>query len=86
MEKGNFMETNLVMEGVKFMFLGMGTVFAFLIIMIMCMNAMSYIIHRFFPEPQSNATAQTTTGGAQQQDNKKIVAAITAAIAHHRQG
>jgi oxaloacetate decarboxylase gamma subunit len=48
------------------------------------MNAMSYIIHRFFPEPQSNATAQTT-GGAQQ-DKKKIVAAITAAIAHHRQG
>ena len=85
MEKGNFMETNLVMEGVKFMFLGMGTVFTFLIIMIMCMNAMSYIIHRFFPEPQSNAAAQTT-GGAQQQDKKKIVAAISAAIAHHRQG
>ena len=85
MEKGNFMETNLVMEGVKFMFLGMGTVFTFLIIMIMCMNAMSYIIHRFFPEPQSNVTAQTN-GGAQQQDKKKIVAAISAAIAHHRQG
>jgi len=79
------METNLVMEGIKFMFLGMGTVFAFLIIMIMCMNAMSKIIHKFFPEPQSSATAQTTTG-AQQQDNKKVVAAITAAIAHHRQG
>ena len=85
MEKGNFMETNLVMEGVKFMFLGMGTVFTFLIIMILCMNAMSYIIHRFFPEPQSNATAQTT-GAAQQQNKKKIVAAITAAIIHHRQG
>jgi oxaloacetate decarboxylase gamma subunit len=86
MDKGNFMETNLVMEGVKFMFLGMGTVFAFLIIMILCMNAMSKIIHRFFPEPQSNVTAQSVTTGGAQQDKSKIVAAITAAIAHHRQG
>jgi len=83
MNKGNFMEANLVMEGVKFMFLGMGTVFTFLVIMILCMNAMSYVIHRFFPEPQASADIQQT--GASK-DNKKIVAAITAAIAHHRQG
>ena len=83
MKKGNFMETNLVLEGVKFMVLGMGTVFVFLIIMIACMNIMSSIINKFFPEPQSNAGA--SSAGAQN-DKKKIVAAITAAIAHHRQG
>ena len=83
MYKGNFMETNLVMEGVKFMFLGMGTVFAFLIIMIMFMYLMSYTIHRFFPEP--HPSAETNASGAKQ-DNKKIVAAITAAITHFRQG
>ncbi len=83
MKKGNFMETNLVIEGVKFMFLGMGTVFAFLIIMILFINLMSYVIHKFFPEPQ--ASAQMQQAGASN-DNKKIVAAITAAIAHHRQG
>ena len=76
------METNLVMEGVKFMFLGMGTVFAFLIIMILCINLMSYVIHRFFPEPQASVNAQSV---GTPQDNKKIIAAITAAIAHHRQ-
>jgi len=75
------METNLVLEGVKFMFLGMGTVFAFLVIMIACMNIMSSVIHKYFPEPQAGADVSTT--GAQK-DNKKIVAAITAAIAHHR--
>jgi oxaloacetate decarboxylase gamma subunit len=64
------------------MFLGMGTVFVFLIIMIGAMNIMSSVIHKFFPEPQSNVDAQP----AQQEDNKKIVAAITAAIMHHRQG
>jgi len=79
------METNLVMEGVKFMFLGMTTVFVFLIIMIFTVNLMSSLIHKFFPEPQ--AVEETVSDAAtQQQDNKKIVAAITAAIAYHRQG
>ena len=77
------METNLVIEGIKFMFLGMGTVFVFLIIMILFINLMSSIIYKFFPEPQ--ASVDTQQAGASK-DNKKIVAAITAAIAHHRQG
>ncbi len=77
------METNLIMEGVKFMFLGMGTVFLFLTIMIFSVNLMSFIIHKFFPESQ---VVDETVSGSTQQDNKKIVAAITAAIAHHRQG
>jgi len=76
------METNLILEGFKFMGLGMATVFAFLIIMILCMNIMSTIIHKFFPEPQAIADAPVETT----KDNKKIIAAITAAIAHHRQG
>ena len=74
------METNLILEGFKFMGLGMGTVILFLIIMIVCMNIMSAFIHKFFPEPQPSATPPA------QKDNKKIIAAITAAIAHHRQG
>ena len=75
------METNLVLEGFKFMGLGMGTVFLFLIILILMMNIMSTVIHKFFPDPTTSVDAP-----AEKQDNKKIVAAITAAIAHHRQG
>jgi len=77
------METNLVIEGFKFMGLGMGTVFAFLVIMIFSMNLMSKIIHKFFPEPQADVNAPAVS---QQKDNKKIIAAITAAITHHREG
>ncbi|OIP56273.1 MAG: pyruvate carboxylase [Helicobacteraceae bacterium CG2_30_36_10] len=76
------MDTNLVVEGLKFMALGMGTVFAFLIILIAVMYAMSAIIHKFFPEPQPNM--ETNQAGTQ--DNKKIIAAISAAITHHRKG
>ena len=76
------MDTNLVVEGIKFMVLGMGSVFLFLIIMIISMNIMSAIIHKFFPEPKPIIPGMED----QAQDNKKIVAAITAAITHHRQG
>ena len=81
MNKGNFMETNLVVEGFKFMGLGMGTVFLFLIIMIASMNIMSTIIHRFFPEPTAETNPSVATPA---QDNKKVIAAISAAITHHR--
>ncbi len=84
MNKGNLMETNLVIEGFKFMGLGMGTVFLFLVVMIFSMNLMSYIIHKFFPEPE--ATVAPTSSAAPQQDNKTVIAAITAAIKHHREG
>ena len=74
------METNLILEGFKFMGLGMGTVFLFLIIMILSMNALSTIVEKFFPEPHVVDTAPA------QKDNKKIIAAITAAIKYHREG
>ena len=76
------METNLITEGFKFMGLGMGTVFLFLIVLIVFMNIMSAIVHRFFPEPHQSPDTQS----ANKKDNKNVIAAITAAIAHHRQG
>jgi oxaloacetate decarboxylase gamma subunit len=75
------MDTNLVVEGIKFMVLGMGSVFLFLIVMIFSMNIMSILIHKFFPEPKPAILDMEN----KVQDNRKVVAAITAAIAHHRQ-
>jgi len=74
-------ETNLIIEGFKFMGLGMGTVFLFLIVMIIAMNAMSAIISKFFPEPQPSESTAVKT---QNNNNKKVIAAISAAISHHR--
>lgn len=75
------MEMNSVFEGLKIMLLGMGTVFAFLIVMIIMMNIMSSIIHRFFPEPNDVENNVTPV----QKNNAKKIAAITAAIIHHRE-
>jgi oxaloacetate decarboxylase gamma subunit len=74
------MEVNLVVEGLKFMMLGMGIVFLFLVLLIIAMNVMSKIVHRYFPEPQ---TAETGTP-APAADKLKRVAAIAAAIHHHK--
>ena len=79
------METNLVVEGLKFMTLGMGTVFVFLAIMIVMMNIMSSLLHRFFPEPKPNLDAVNKPAD-NSATNKKVIAAITAAITHHRKG
>jgi len=73
------MQTNLVEEGFKFMGLGMGTVFLFLIIMIICTNIMSMVVNKFFTEAKAKEIVTT-------KDNKKVIAAITAAIIHHRKG
>ncbi|WP_321778048.1 OadG family transporter subunit [Sulfurimonas sp.] len=76
------METNLILEGFKFMGLGMGTVLLFLVVLIFLMNAMSKIVNKYFPEPQASLDPVVES----KSDNKKIIAAITAAISHHRQG
>lgn len=80
--KGILMETNLVIEGFKFMGLGMGTVFLFLVVLIFMMIFMSKMINRYFPEPKPIDTTAVNT----QKNNSKVVAAITAAIKHHREG
>jgi oxaloacetate decarboxylase gamma subunit len=81
-KKVYYMETNLVLEGIKFMGLGMGAVFLFLAVMIFFMGVMSKIIHKFFPEVQPSAGSSSKNT---QNNQKKIVAAITAAIKHHRE-
>ncbi len=75
-------ETSLVYESVKFMLLGMGIVYLFLVVMVFVMNIMSNIINKYFPEPHpaENVETQQTT----KNDKTKVVAAITAAIMHHQ--
>jgi len=74
------MEANLVVEGLKFMVLGMGTVFLFLVIMIAMMNLQAKIIHRLFPEPNEAAAAAPSAVQTQQSKNNKVAAIVAAII------
>ena len=78
------MDMNLVGESLKFMVLGMGIVFTFLVIMIFALKAQAAIIAKYFAEePTSPSTSKEWQ--PKPTDKKNVVAAITAAIIHHNQ-
>lgn len=75
------MEVNLVMEAFKFMLLGMGIVFSFLIVMVFALKAQAALIGKYFPEKQK--TAKKVQPRVDTSDTTKKVAAISAVIQHH---
>ncbi|PLY11413.1 MAG: sodium pump decarboxylase subunit gamma [Arcobacter sp.] len=77
------METNLVMEAFKFMILGMGIVFSFLIIMVFALKAQAALIGKFFPEKDNIKTAKKVQPSVATSDTAKKIAAISAVIQHH---
>jgi len=70
-------------ESIKIMFLGMGTVFLFLIIMNYLTILQSKIILKYFPEAPK-APEPTRAAQVKRSDDKAKVAAIAAAIHHHQ--
>ena len=75
------MELNLVTEGLKFMVLGMVTVFLFLILMVIILHFQAKIINKFFPQKAASTPSRaSSTQTSSKKDDKTLVAAITAAI------
>lgn len=77
------MEINLIAESVKFMFLGMGVVFAFLVIMIFVLKAQGAILTKYFPAENKVVNNVPTRNTNEKTDNAKM-AAIVAAVQHHK--
>ncbi|MEJ6654838.1 MAG: OadG family protein [Pseudomonas sp.] len=77
--------SELLMEGVELMMLGVGTVFFFLVMLVGLINLMSFVINRFFPEAASVATAPKRMAAvAAQPVDSELLAAIGAAVSQHR--
>jgi oxaloacetate decarboxylase gamma subunit len=77
-------EINLVSESFKFMALGMGIVFLFLIVMIFALKLQAYLIAKFFRnETKIDNTTKLQSSQHISNDKSVITAAITAAIIHH---
>ena len=73
------MEMNLVVEGVKFMIIGMTVVFVFLIMMVFAISLQAKFVARFFPEkPAAPKSGSTVSGGSV--DDAGVVAAIMGAV------
>jgi len=80
------METNLIMEGFKFMVLGMTTVYLFLMLMILVMKIVSKIVNRYFPQKKLAPISikKVNLSKPQKNNDDAIVAAITASIQQFR--
>lgn len=75
----------LLMEGVELMFVGVGAVFLFLILLVGCTNLMSWLVSRFFPEQAPIAAAPVRKAPASEPVvDPEMLAVITAAIRQHR--
>ncbi|MCH9741122.1 MAG: OadG family protein [Epsilonproteobacteria bacterium] len=75
-------EVNLVAESFKFMILGMGVVFLFLVILVQFIKLQAFLINKYFPEttPQAPAAPVADTS----EDENRRVAAIIAAVSEFR--
>ena len=73
--------TEQMSSGIELMFVGMGIVFLFLIMLVVAINIMSALVLRYFPDgPAIPSAASMSSGGL----DKNLVAAITAAVHHYR--
>jgi len=76
------MEINLVTEALKFMALGMGVVFSFLVIMIFVLKAQAALLTKYFPVKKVEAVKRPQANASSNETAK--VAAIVAAVQHHK--
>ncbi|WP_022963265.1 OadG family protein [Halopseudomonas pelagia] len=77
--------SELIMEGAELMLLGMGSVFVFLILLVVVTTVMSRVLTRFFPEaiPVPRAPAKRPKASSAGID-PELIAVIGAAIKQHR--
>lgn len=76
------MEVNLITEALKFMLLGMGVVFTFLVILIFVLKAQAALLTKFFPENKGKNLQNKLQNNSV--NNTTKVAAIIAAVQHHK--
>ena len=67
----------MLAEGVQFMIIGMGTVFAFLCLLVLSMNTAGWVIRTYFPV--ANASPATTPTNDVDISDAEIAVALAAA-------
>jgi len=73
-------DVNLIGESIKFMLLGMGVVFLFLVILVQVVKIQGKIIAKYFPDEEPPVASATSTDT----DESARVAAVIAAVTEFR--
>ncbi len=81
------MQTTLIDQGLNLMLFGMGSVFSFLLLLVLATQVMSLLVNRWLPEELvSGNVAQASAGALSMTIDPKTVKAIQTAIDRHRGG
>ncbi len=75
-------EVNYIVEALKFMVLGMGVVFLFLIVLVQLIKLQASLIEKYFPE-KAPVTPTIPKIGDDREEEQRRVAAIIAAISEY---
>ncbi|MFZ3203371.1 MAG: OadG family protein [Pseudomonas sp.] len=77
--------SQLLLEGVELMLMGMGSVFFFLALLILCIRLMARVIERFAPAQHAReASAPASVKSVGQGPGPDVLAAIQLALHQHR--
>jgi oxaloacetate decarboxylase gamma subunit len=84
------MQGSIVTQGVELMLFGMGTVLVFLTVLVLAIALMSWVLRRYFPEPETDSKTNRPRGSAAAPatafaaGDATLVAVISAALHRHR--
>ena len=80
------METNLVIESLKFMVLGMGIVYILLALIVFLTTLQAKIVAKYFPDKPKESVGVKSSTTASSSDDGAVVAAIVAAVTKYKKG
>ena len=76
--------SELLLEGVELMLFGLGTVFLFLILLVLMIRVMSWVIERFAEKTPIPVSVPSAVKPASDEPSADVLAAIQSAIHQHR--
>lgn len=77
-------QTTLITESLSLMVIGMGTVFSFLLLLVVCLRGMSWLAGKLAQDTAGEALAPTQVSGSGHSADTELIAAISAAVARYR--
>lgn len=77
-------KTELVLQGINLMLVGMGFVITFLFVLIFAITLISKVVTRYFPEASPTVAEKPAQPAPAVNDIELLKPVIAAAIAHHR--
>ncbi len=81
------MDVDMTIEGLKYMLLGMTTVFLFLLLIIFILKIQTKILHKLFPPKSLPITAaKTNQKDSSLCEDEELIAVITAALTEYKKG